>query len=118
MEGFSSTLSAEEWQRQLQAEQRLAAMDLLEDMALLAQEGPCEATRKAMTNRYRNLIGVSPVHRGEFRSGLERIKAGGGMSPVDLAELIGRDPQKNGSGFRTGSFSFSAVTREISTGVP
>jgi len=72
-------------------------MDVLEDMALLAEEDECGVVRQRMAKRYRGLIGVRPEAREDFRSGLERIKAGGGMSPEDLAELIERDHQVNGS---------------------
>ncbi len=117
MEAYSPSPSAEEWKEQLQAEKRLAAMDVLEDLAFLAEEGPCAAVRKAMVNRYRNLVGVCPAHRHEFRLGLERIKLGGGMSPEDLAEIIGRDHQENGSDFGIRSSSFSGTTGRDSTGV-
>jgi len=110
-------LSAEGWEEQLQAEQRLAEMDLFEDLALLAEEEDCTAIRKQMANRYRNLIGVWPVHRDEFRLGLERLKAAGGMLPRDLADEIEREHQQNGSTLRTGSPSFSGTTGKDSTGV-
>ena len=94
----------------------LRKCDLFEDLAILAEEEECTAIRKQLANRYRNLIGVWPTHCDEFRLGLERVKAAGGMSPRDLAEHIDRDHQQNGSIFRTGSSSFSGTTGTDSTG--
>ena len=118
MEANYDTLSAEEWEQQLQAEQRLAEIDLFEDLAILVEEEPCLAIRKEMANRYRKLIGVWPTQRDAFRMGLEHVRAAGGISPGDLAEQIERDHQQNGSTFRTGSSSFSrATTSRDSTGM-
>jgi hypothetical protein len=80
--------SADDWKEQLQAEQRLAKMDLFEDLAALVEEEPCAALRQKLANRYRKLIGVSPEHRHDFRLRLERTVEGGGPSPDETATLI------------------------------
>jgi hypothetical protein len=93
----SLPLTADQWKQQIQAEQRLATMDVLEDMAILAEEEDCESIRQRMANRYRKLIGVLPEHRQAFQSELERIKEDGGQWPDDLADRIEREHQEKGS---------------------
>ena len=93
----SPPLTADQWKQQLQAEQRLATMDVVEDMAVLAVAEECESIRQRLANRYRKLIGVLPEHRQAFQSELERIKEDGGEWPDDLAERIEGQRQENGS---------------------
>ena len=108
--------SADAWRSELQAEQRLAKMDLVEDLAELASESPVAAIRQRSSDRYRSLVGILPEHRQEFREGLERIRAGGGMAPDDLAQLITSNPYMKGSGPTPGSRSSSGGSSDTIAG--
>lgn len=90
-------LSAEEWRAEVQAEQRLATMDLVEDLAVLVDTEGCAGLRRQMADQYRAAVGVSPKHRQELRAAMERVKAGGGMPVADVVDLIHRDHHANGS---------------------
>jgi hypothetical protein len=46
--------------------------------------------------RYRELIGIGPDQREEFRAALERVRAGGGMSVQDVIDLLRIRSQANG----------------------
>ena len=92
-------------------------MDLFEDLAVLAEEEKCKAIQKTDGEPLPESDWRFAGPSREFRVGLERIKAAGGMSPGDLAERIERDHQKNGSTFRTGSSALSGTTGRDSTGV-
>lgn len=49
---------------------------------------PAQSLREEYAARYRELIGVHPEDRGEFREAMERVKEGGGMSVQDVVDLI------------------------------
>ena len=89
--------SAEQHLEELRAEAKLAEMDFLEEAAVLAEsEGP-PVLRRHLSERYRAAVGVRPEDRGELRSALERVKAGGGMPVQDVVNSINTSVHANGS---------------------
>jgi hypothetical protein len=72
-------------------------MDVLADLARLAENHQVAAIRQRLRKRYRDVVGVDPERRDELRAALERIKAGGGASVEDVVDLINRGHQENGS---------------------
>ena len=81
----------EEWREEIEAERRLAHIDLLEDLAALSEDETCPELQGRFSSRYRQVVGVAPAERREFQAALERIKAGGGMSVEDLIDLMRRN---------------------------
>ena len=82
---------------ELRAEAKLAQMDFLEEAAALAESDGPPILQRHLQNRYRAAVGVSPKQRGELRSAMERVKAGGGMPVADAIDLINRDHHAKGS---------------------
>ena len=56
-----------------------------------------QSLRQEFAARYRELIGVHPAQRDEFREALDLVKEGGGMSVQDVVELLRIRGQANGS---------------------
>jgi hypothetical protein len=65
-------------------------MDVLADLALLAENHQCAPIRERLRKQYRNVVGVDPEKRGELRAALARISAGGGAAVEDVAGLVNR----------------------------
>jgi len=70
---------------ELRAEQKLAEMDLYEDLAALHEEETCNVLKARFAERYRELIGVHPDNRDQLREAMERVRDGGG---ADVADVI------------------------------
>ena len=79
------------------AEQKLAEMDLVEDLGVLVETERCPRLRRSLADQYRRTIGVAPECREELRIALETIKAGGGMPVEDVVYLIDWEYHANGS---------------------
>lgn len=71
------TLTPAELHQALDAECKLAEMDLYEDLALLHDDEPCPILRRWYAERYRKLIGVLPQRRLELQHALERVREDG-----------------------------------------
>ena len=71
-------------------------MDLVEDLAVLAETEECRRLRRQLADRYRSLIGVDPQHREGLRSAMQRVRAGGGMPVRDVVDLINMEHYGNG----------------------
>ena len=80
--------SVEAFEASLDAECRLASLELFEDLALLCEEEQRESLRERFAEQYRSTVGVYPDLRHRYREGLERIRAGSGMPCANLIELI------------------------------
>ena len=63
-------LTADDAFERRKAERRLELLDVNEETAVQAETEPHERLRLAFAERYRNLIGVMPERRHEFRSRL------------------------------------------------
>jgi len=70
MAEFSDTSPADQWMMEVQAEQTLARIDLLEDLAKLAEDDECISMRKRFTDRYRSIVGIDPAERQAVRDAL------------------------------------------------
>jgi hypothetical protein len=107
--------SAEAWIEELRAEEKLAHMDIAEDLALLAESEASPRLRRQLSDRYRATAGVRPELRHELRSAMKRVIAGGGMPVEAVIDLINRDSRAMGAAGTEerfsaceGIFSFSA----------
>ena len=80
--------SAEEYREKLNARRTIAMMNLHRGLAERAETDPSPSLRAQFAERYRELIGVAPNVRGEFRAALERIDTGGGMPVQDVIDLL------------------------------
>jgi hypothetical protein len=89
--------SAEHWLEEARAEEKLAQMELVEDLAMLVETETCPRLRRQMAEQYRKAIGVDPAQREELRVALIRAKTGGGMPVADVVDWVGRDYHTNGS---------------------
>lgn len=67
------TSPADQWKAEVEAERTLARMDLIEDLAVLAEEEPCPHTRKRLAERYRSFVGVAPEERRQLRARLQQV---------------------------------------------
>ena len=74
------TLSAQELREQMNAETRLAKLDLFEDLAELHDTEVVLQERVRLSAQYQACVGVPPQQRNEFRAAMERILAGNGGS--------------------------------------
>lgn len=63
-------------------------MTKFEGLAVESVKATADALRRSFAERYRRLIGVDPSRRQEFRSALERIRAGGRMPVQDVLEVL------------------------------
>lgn len=63
-------LTADEAYERRKAERRLQLMAIHEEIAIFAITADTDHLRRAYANRYRNLIGVRPEQRQEFRESL------------------------------------------------
>lgn len=71
-------------------------MNLHEGLARAWERMPAQSLRDDFAARYRELIGVLPGQRDEFRAALERAREGGGMSVQDIVDLLRIRGQANG----------------------
>jgi hypothetical protein len=92
------TLTTAELREALQAECKLAELDLYEDLAALHDEETCPVLRRYFAERYATILGVQPDRREELRSALEPIRDGSGASVAALLADLRRDYPRNGSG--------------------
>lgn len=63
-------------------------MDRHADLAGRYEFASSPALRRLFGERYRRLIGVYPEYRETFRSALERVRNGGGMSVKEVIEVL------------------------------
>jgi hypothetical protein len=87
--------SADNHLEALRAEEKLAQMDIAEDLATLAESEECPRLRHQLANQYRRVVGVAAESREELRAAMERVKMGGGVPVVDVIEQINRDVHAN-----------------------
>lgn len=73
-------------------------MDLHRGLAERSEAEPSPHLQAVFAGRYREIIGVPPERRTEFREALERVRDGGGMDVQDVLDLIRLRAQANGSG--------------------
>ena len=81
-------LSADAYRDELDARKTLAEMNQYETLAQTWERMKPQSLRDDLARRYRELIGVHPEQRGEFREALGRVKEGGGMSVQDVKDLL------------------------------
>ena len=79
------------------AELTLAKQEFATDFLKLWLTETCPALKKHFAEQYRRVVGVHPSKHNEFKQGLERIRASGGMSVADLVASCNRRDQLNGS---------------------
>ena len=102
--GFGSRPpSAEQYREKLKARQTLALMNLHRGLAERAETELSPSLRAQFAERYRELIGVAPDVRGEFRDALMRIDAGGGMPVQDVIDLLTIRQSNGSTGADTGA---------------
>jgi hypothetical protein len=78
--------SAETAQYALDATRELERMAVLEEIAEQHDAELSHLLRAQYALRYRELLAIQPGDRDEYRTALERIAAGGGMSIEDLRD--------------------------------
>ena len=84
-------------------------MRLHERLADRCEREVSPSLRAEYADRYRELIGVDPNQRGEFRAALERIDAGGRMPVQDVIDLLRKRYDANG--FVSGGLDEEASAR-------
>lgn len=102
VENSPRTLSADAYRESLEARKTLALMNLHEGLAERAIRERSGSLRTEYAGRYRELIGVSPEQRAEFRAALERVRDGGGMGVQDVIDLLRLRSQAKGFGSGAG----------------
>lgn len=80
----------------------MAKQAIAQDFLPLWQTETCPALRTFFATEYRRLVGVDPIHHDEFKEALESIRDGGGMRVDEVAAIINRRDQLNGSSLPLG----------------
>lgn len=80
--------SADAYRESLEARKTLAQMKLHERLAQTCDQMTAQSLREQFAESYREVIGVYPDQREEFRQALERVKAGAGMTVQDVIDLL------------------------------
>ena len=82
-------LSADAYRNILDAEARLALLEIYEDLADLHDTEHSDRLRTKFAEQYRRCVGVTPNQRGHFRVGLEHLCNSGAMPVEDLVLRLG-----------------------------
>lgn len=82
-------LTAEQHGNVLDAEAKLADIDLLEDLAMLHDTETCPKFRRRLAEQYRRAVGVPPERREELRRALQRLCATGQRKIADAIACYG-----------------------------
>lgn len=86
MSAVPRPLSADDYREALNADCKLAELELYDDLAALHDEETCPRMRQLYAQRFRELVGVHPDQRDEFQQALERIRDGGGVPVQDVVD--------------------------------
>lgn len=89
--------SPDEFLNVLDAEARLATLELFEEVATFHEAEPCPMLRKHYADLYRKTVGVDLAERDAFRTGLEHLRETGAV-PVARLILGLRDHSPKGLG--------------------
>ncbi len=92
------SLQSDVWERR-EARRRLQELASREHLATRWEAEKPGVIRTALAEAYRNVLGIHPSQREEYRDALERIAESGSMAVEDLIEILRQRYSSNGCGF-------------------